>query len=122
MFVYFQDSRIAVKACEGLMLCASLPEEHAATVIILYTPFCEVMVSTLEKLSWNTYHKSCCLIRSVLHNAHCFLTLQADRLKVLFDALPKNMEPLDISAVAAKWGYAKQHCLFLIRKAALVHF
>lgn len=34
------------------MLCASLPEEHAATVIILYTPFCEVMVSsTLEKLS-----------------------------------------------------------------------
>jgi len=46
MFVYFQDSRIAVKACEGLMLCASLPEEHAATVIILYTPFCEVMVST----------------------------------------------------------------------------
>lgn len=46
MFVYFQDSRIAVKSCEGLMLCASLPEEHAATVIILYTPFCEVMVST----------------------------------------------------------------------------
>lgn len=46
MLAYFQDSRIAVKACEGLMLCASLPEEHAATVIILYTPFCEVMVST----------------------------------------------------------------------------
>ena len=39
-----QDSRIAVKACEGLMLCASLPEDHAATVIILYTAFCEVMV------------------------------------------------------------------------------
>jgi len=42
-----QDSRIAVKACEGLMLCASLPEDHAATVIILYTPFCEVMVSKI---------------------------------------------------------------------------
>ena len=48
MLVYIQDSRIAVKACEGLMLCASLPEEHAATVIILYTPFCEVMVSTYQ--------------------------------------------------------------------------
>lgn len=70
-----EDSRIAVKACEGLMLCASLPEDHAATVIILYTPFCEVM---------------------------------ADRLKVLFDHLPKNMEPLDISAVAAKWGLDHQ--------------
>lgn len=70
-----EDSRIAVKACEGLMLCASLPEDHAATVIILYTPFCEVM---------------------------------ADRLKVLFDALPKTMEPLDISAVAAKWGLDHQ--------------
>ena len=45
LFVALQDSRIAVKACEGLMLCASLPEDHAATVIILYTPFCEVMVS-----------------------------------------------------------------------------
>ena len=33
-----------------------------------------------------------------------FFNYQADRLKVLFDALPKNMEPLDISAVAAKWG------------------
>lgn len=57
------------------MLCASLPEDHAATVIILYTPFCEVM---------------------------------ADRLKVLFEHLPKNMEPLDISAVAAKWGLDHQ--------------
>ncbi|KAK2572972.1 FHF complex subunit HOOK interacting protein 2A [Acropora cervicornis] len=72
---YTLDSRIAVKACEGLMLCASLPEDHAATVIILYTPFCEVM---------------------------------ADRLKVLFEHLPKNMEPLDISAVAAKWGLDHQ--------------
>lgn len=70
-----EDSRIAVKACEGLMLCASLPEDHAATVIVLYTPFCEVM---------------------------------ADRLKVLFDHLPKTMEPLDISAVAAKWGLDHQ--------------
>ena len=46
LLVALQDSRIAVKACEGLMLCASLPEDHAATVIILYTPFCEVMVSS----------------------------------------------------------------------------
>ncbi|XP_073241369.1 FHF complex subunit HOOK interacting protein 2A-like isoform X1 [Porites lutea] len=70
-----EDSRIAVKACEGLLLCASLPEDHAATVIILYTPFCEVM---------------------------------SDRLKVLFEHLPQNMEPIDISAIAAKWGLDHQ--------------
>lgn len=75
-----------------------------------------------KNLVENLNHKSSCLIRSILYNAHCLLTLQADRLKVLFDALPKNMEPLDISAVAAKWGYAKLSCLYLIRKAALVRF
>lgn len=26
------------------MLCSSIPDDHAASVIILYTPFCEVMV------------------------------------------------------------------------------
>ncbi|XP_031568574.1 protein FAM160B1-like isoform X2 [Actinia tenebrosa] len=45
-----EDSRIAVKACEGLLLCASLPEDHAATVIILYTPFCEIMADRLNPL------------------------------------------------------------------------
>ncbi|XP_020893366.1 protein FAM160B1 isoform X2 [Exaiptasia diaphana] len=45
-----EDSRIGVKACEGLMLCASLPEDHAATVIILYTPFCEIMADRLNPL------------------------------------------------------------------------
>lgn len=43
-FIFLQDRRIAVKACEGLMLCSSIPDDHAASVIILYTPFCEVMV------------------------------------------------------------------------------
>ena len=28
------------------MLCSSIPDENAASVIILYTPFCEIMVST----------------------------------------------------------------------------
>ncbi|XP_032219028.2 FHF complex subunit HOOK interacting protein 2A isoform X2 [Nematostella vectensis] len=45
-----EDSRISVKACEGLMLCASLPEDHAATVIVLYTPFCEIMADKLKPL------------------------------------------------------------------------
>ncbi|KAK3723849.1 hypothetical protein QZH41_019513, partial [Actinostola sp. cb2023] len=45
-----EDSRIGIKACEGLMLCASLPEDHAATVIILYTPFCEIMADRLNPL------------------------------------------------------------------------
>ncbi|XP_060076606.1 FHF complex subunit HOOK interacting protein 2A-like [Ylistrum balloti] len=34
------DSRVAVKACEGLMLCASLPEPAAAKCIIEDTSFC----------------------------------------------------------------------------------
>ncbi|XP_028391522.1 protein FAM160B1-like [Dendronephthya gigantea] len=45
-----EDRRIAVKACEGLMLCSSIPDDHAASVIILYTPFCEVMVDCLTGL------------------------------------------------------------------------
>ncbi|CAB4015858.1 FAM160B1-like isoform X2, partial [Paramuricea clavata] len=45
-----EDKRIAVKACEGLMLCSSIPDGHAASVIILYTPFCEVMVDCLTGL------------------------------------------------------------------------
>ena len=55
-FCSLQDSRIAVKACEGLLLCASLPEDHAATVIILYTPFCEVMVSIQLMLLYYLHH------------------------------------------------------------------
>ncbi|XP_021378566.1 protein FAM160B1-like isoform X2 [Mizuhopecten yessoensis] len=34
------DSRVAVKACEGLMLCASLPEPAAAQCIVEDTSFC----------------------------------------------------------------------------------
>ncbi|XP_062584155.1 FHF complex subunit HOOK interacting protein 2A-like, partial [Saccostrea cucullata] len=41
------DSRVAVKACEGLMLCASLPEETAATCIVHETAFCTEMSQRL---------------------------------------------------------------------------
>ncbi|XP_061171517.1 FHF complex subunit HOOK interacting protein 2A-like isoform X2 [Saccostrea echinata] len=41
------DSRVAVKACEGLMLCASLPEETAATCIVHDTAFCMEMSQRL---------------------------------------------------------------------------
>lgn len=43
----FQDSRVAVKACEGLMLCSSLPEETAASCIIHDTRFCTEMTQRL---------------------------------------------------------------------------
>lgn len=42
---HFQDSRVAIKACEGLLLCTSILEDHAASVTVLYTAFCERMVS-----------------------------------------------------------------------------
>lgn len=41
------DSRVAVKACEGLMLCSSLPEETAASCIIHDTRFCTEMTQRL---------------------------------------------------------------------------
>ncbi|XP_076104685.1 FHF complex subunit HOOK interacting protein 2A-like isoform X1 [Mytilus galloprovincialis] len=34
------DSRVAVKSCEGLMLCASLPEQNAAVSMVNDTEFC----------------------------------------------------------------------------------
>ncbi|KAJ8317420.1 hypothetical protein KUTeg_005324 [Tegillarca granosa] len=41
------DSRVAVKACEGLMLCVSLPEETAAMTIVNDTPFCQELSQRL---------------------------------------------------------------------------
>ncbi|XP_071792770.1 FHF complex subunit HOOK interacting protein 2A-like isoform X3 [Asterias amurensis] len=41
------DSRIAVKACEGLMLCATLPEKHAAQCIVDHTQFCTLLAERL---------------------------------------------------------------------------
>lgn len=41
------DSRVAVKACEGLMLCASLPEPAAAQCMVQDTTFCEEMSQRL---------------------------------------------------------------------------
>ena len=47
LFSFFQDSRVAVKACEGLMLCVSLPEETAASCIVHDTAFCTEMTQRL---------------------------------------------------------------------------
>ncbi|KAL5021660.1 hypothetical protein ScPMuIL_000815 [Solemya velum] len=47
------DGRVAVKACEGLMLCASLPEENAAHSLVSNTTFCNDLT---EKLIM-AYHK-----------------------------------------------------------------
>ncbi|XP_071498967.1 FHF complex subunit HOOK interacting protein 2A-like [Diadema antillarum] len=41
------DSRIAVKACEGLMLCASLPEKQAAECMVKNTQFCTLLAERL---------------------------------------------------------------------------
>ncbi|BFY97831.1 hypothetical protein BsWGS_00871 [Bradybaena similaris] len=45
-----EDARISVKACEGLMLCASLPEKSAATALISHTCFCQSIANTLIQL------------------------------------------------------------------------
>eukprot|EP00794_Sanderia_malayensis_P005239 gene5239-5900_t len=44
-----EDSRVAIKACEGLLLCCSIKEDQAATVMVLYTAFCERMADKLCK-------------------------------------------------------------------------
>lgn len=48
--MYHQDSRIAVKACEGLMLCASLPESQAAQCMVRNTQFCTLLAERLCSL------------------------------------------------------------------------
>ncbi|XP_067656779.1 FHF complex subunit HOOK interacting protein 2A-like isoform X2 [Haliotis asinina] len=44
------DARISVKACEGLMLCVSLPEESAAKCIVADTKFCLHLTEKLCQL------------------------------------------------------------------------
>ncbi|XP_029466329.1 protein FAM160B1 isoform X2 [Rhinatrema bivittatum] len=44
------DGRIAVKACEGLMLLASLPEPAAAKCLTQHTCLCEVLTDRLTSL------------------------------------------------------------------------
>ena len=46
----FQDARVAVKACEGLMLCASLPTQSAAQCICEHTSFCDDLAERLCQL------------------------------------------------------------------------
>ncbi|CAH1783099.1 unnamed protein product [Owenia fusiformis] len=45
-----EDSRVAIKACEGLLLCASLPEESSAKAIIENTKFCTEITEKLTRL------------------------------------------------------------------------
>ncbi|XP_035824538.1 protein FAM160B1 isoform X2 [Aplysia californica] len=45
-----EDARVSLKACEGLMLCASLPEQSAATALISHTQFCSSVSDTLCQL------------------------------------------------------------------------
>ncbi|XP_052831790.1 FHF complex subunit HOOK interacting protein 2A isoform X4 [Octopus bimaculoides] len=45
-----EDGRVAVKACEGLMLCSSLPEKSAVTCLIENTDFCANLTNRLIKL------------------------------------------------------------------------
>lgn len=55
----FQDSRVAVKSCEGLMLCASLPEQNAAVAMVNDTEFCiqlsQRLVESYLKLPSNVH-------------------------------------------------------------------
>lgn len=45
-----QDGRIAVKACEGLMLLVSLPEPAAAKCLTQSTSLCELLTDRLAAL------------------------------------------------------------------------
>lgn len=49
-----QDARVAVKACEGLMLCVSLPEQNSAKCIVenteLSTELTRMLCDLYEKL------------------------------------------------------------------------
>ncbi|CAL1538772.1 unnamed protein product [Lymnaea stagnalis] len=47
------DARVSVKACEGLMLCASLPEQSAAAALIGQTQFCQSVAGILCSLYVN---------------------------------------------------------------------
>lgn len=38
---------MAVKSCEGLMLCASLPEQNAAVTMVTDTEFCAQLTQRL---------------------------------------------------------------------------
>lgn len=71
MFFVLQDTRIAVKACEGMMLCASLSEKSSADCIVGNTRFADFL---------------------------------AERLCMLYNALPLSMDPVDVDSVEAKWG------------------
>lgn len=44
------DHRVAMKACEGLILCTSLSDELCARSIVEKTPFCQVLVDRLVQL------------------------------------------------------------------------
>ncbi|KAL4231182.1 hypothetical protein ACF0H5_008764 [Mactra antiquata] len=66
-----EDSRVAVKACEGLILCSSLPDPVAAHCLVNSTSFCDDLTQRLI----DTYKK-----------------------------LPKEINPLDLENVQAKWG------------------
>lgn len=48
--VFPQDGRIAVKACEGLMLLVSLPEPAAAKCLTQSTCLCELLTDRLASL------------------------------------------------------------------------
>lgn len=45
-----EDAWVAVKACEGLMLCASLPEPTAAACLVERTDFCQFLAHRLVTL------------------------------------------------------------------------
>ena len=47
LIFFLKDARVSVKACEGLMLCASLPEHSAAKALIHQTHFCQSLATTL---------------------------------------------------------------------------
>lgn len=70
-FIHSADSRVVVKACEGLMVMASLPSDALARSMVCHSDLCTVL---------------------------------ANRLNILFAAIPPDIDPNDLDDMQVNWG------------------
>lgn len=70
-FIHSADSRVVVKACEGLMVMASLPSDVFARSVVCHSDLCTVL---------------------------------ANKLNVLFAAVPPDIDPNDLDDLQVNWG------------------
>ncbi|GFG34105.1 hypothetical protein Cfor_10051, partial [Coptotermes formosanus] len=70
-FIHSADSRVVVKACEGLMVMASLPSDVFARSVVCHSDLCTVLTN---------------------------------KLKILFAAIPPDIDPNDLDDMQVNWG------------------